>query len=244
MVAISPEPVEVVAAFTSEYGITYPVVCDVDSSVIRAFGILNTLIDPDEPLYGLPFPGSYLTNSEGRVTAKFFNRRYQEREAPEIVFHDGLHLPVDLSAHPVAMGEAGVSAVLASPRLTFQQKTAILVRLDLDAGMHVYGRPIPEGYVATTVRVRAPESVVVGEPIYPATKPFSVEGLNEAFHVFEGEVEIEVPLLSSEIEAEAVSLDVEVNYQACDERACYMPQTVRLTVEAPVGKLNRPPRRG
>ncbi|MEZ4481787.1 MAG: protein-disulfide reductase DsbD family protein [Dehalococcoidia bacterium] len=151
---------------------------------------------------------------------------------------------MDLSAHPGATGEAGVSAVLASPRLTFQQKTAVLVRLDLDAGMHVYGQPIPDRYVATTVTVSAPESVVVGEPIYPATKPFAVEGLNEAFHVFEGKVEIEVPLLSSEIEAETVSLDIQVHYQACDERACYMPQTVRLAVEAPVGKLNRPPRRG
>lgn len=244
VLAVSPEPVDVIAAFTSEHGVTFPVLSDADSGVIRAYGILNTLIDPDEPLYGLPFPGSYLTDGDGRVTAKFFNQRYQEREAPEIVIHDGLGLPVDLSAHPGVTGDAGVSAVLASPLLTFQQKTALLVRLELEPGLHAYGRPIPDGYIATTVTVTAPASVVVGEPTYPATRPFRVEGLNEAFHVFEGTVEIEVPLLSSEIEATSVPLELEVQYQACDEHACYMPRTVQMSIDAPVGRLNRPPRRG
>ncbi len=239
VIAVSPEPVEVISAFTSEHGITYPVLSDADSAVIRSFGILSTLIDPDEPLYGLPFPGSYLTDEAGRVTAKFFNRRYQEREAPEIVFHDGLALPVDTSGHPAAKDEAGISAILASPTLTFQQKTAILVRIDLRSGLHVYGQPIPAGYIPTTVTVQGPETVEVGEAVYPATKPFKVEGLSEQFFVFEGDVEIEVPLLSSEHQAESVQFEVEVRYQACDDKTCFLPQTARLTLNAPVRGVNR-----
>jgi len=241
--AVSPEPVDRIARFTDEHGITFPVLADADSAVIREFGILNTLIDPDERLYGLPFPGSYLTDKEGRVTAKFFNRRYQEREAPEIVLHDGLSLPVDTSDHPDATDGSVVSAVLATPTLTFQQHTTLLVRLNLDAGLHAYGQPIPEGYIPTTIAVKAPESVVVGDVVYPATKPFQVEGLNERFQVFEGDIEIEVPLLSSEREAESVSFEIEVRYQICDERTCYAPEPVALTVDAPTAMVNVPPRR-
>lgn len=211
--------------------------------MIRAFGILNTLIDPDEPRYGIPFPGSYLTDSAGRVTAKFFNRRYQEREAPEIVFYDGLALPVDLSGHPGASDGAVVSAVLASPALTFQQRTALFVRLGLPEGTHAYGQPIPAGYVPLSISVRAPEAVTVGEPRYPATRPFQVAGLDETFHVFEHAIEVEVPLLSSEREAASVPLEVEVSYQACDDRTCFLPAVVRLALEAPVGQLKSPPRR-
>ena len=243
VLAVSPEPADVISAFTSEHGITYPVLADADSSVIRSFGILSTLIEPDEPLYGLPFPGSYLTDASGHVTAKFFNRRYQEREAPEIVFHDGLALPVDTSGHPAAKDEAGISAVLASPTLTFQQKTAIMVRIDLPAGLHVYGQPIPSGYVPTTVSIRGPETVEIGEPIYPATKPFKVDGLDEQFFVFEGDVEIEVPILSSEHQSETVQFEIAVGYQACDDKTCFLPQTVNLTLEAPVKGVNRAARR-
>jgi len=242
--AVTPEPVEKIAAFTDEYGIKFPVLADADSTVIRQYGILNTLIEPDEQLYGLPFPGSYLTDHDGRITAKFFNRRYQEREAPEIVFHDGLALPVDISGHPDATDGSVVTAVLATPALTFQQHTALLVRLNLKPGLHVYGQPVPEGYIATTVTVKAPDSVIVGDPVYPATRPFQVQGLDERFHVFDGDVEIEVPLLSAERKEETVSFEIEVSYQACDDRTCYLPQTAELTIEAPTAMVNSPQRRG
>jgi peroxiredoxin Q/BCP len=54
------DPVEQLAAFSSEYGIRFPLLSDADSKVIREFGILNTLIRPDESIYGIPYPGSYL----------------------------------------------------------------------------------------------------------------------------------------------------------------------------------------
>ena len=43
---------------------TYDLLSDTDSAVIREFGILNTLVSPDDPeqaagrsFYGVPFPG-------------------------------------------------------------------------------------------------------------------------------------------------------------------------------------------
>ncbi|MGE3573261.1 MAG: protein-disulfide reductase DsbD domain-containing protein [Dehalococcoidia bacterium] len=152
-------------------------------------------------------------------------------------------LPVDTSSHPSAKDEAGVSAVLASPALTFQQKTAILARIALPPGLHAYGLPVPAGYIPTTVSVRGPENVEIGQAIYPPTTPFRVEGLDEEFHVFEGDIEIEVPILSSEYQAESVKFEVEIRYQACDDQTCFLPQTVNLTIEAPVKGVNRPPRR-
>ena len=58
---------------------TYDLLSDVDSAVIREFGILNTLISPDDPeqaagrgFYGVPFPGVYVTDESGVVSEKFF----------------------------------------------------------------------------------------------------------------------------------------------------------------------------
>ena len=38
---------------------------DVDSEVIRQYGVLNTIVQPDDvPFYGVPFPGFFLLNNQ------------------------------------------------------------------------------------------------------------------------------------------------------------------------------------
>ena len=70
----------------------------------------------------------------------------------------------------------------------------LYVEIDLAEGLHLYGSPVPEGYVATTVTVSPPDSVEIGPVRYPGTRPFAVAGLDETFHVFEGSVEIAIPV--------------------------------------------------
>ena len=65
--AISYDPVEAQAAFAKEYEITYPLLADPDHAAIEATGILNTLVRPDESVYGIPFPGSYVIGTDGTV---------------------------------------------------------------------------------------------------------------------------------------------------------------------------------
>ena len=201
---------------------------------------------PDEPVYGIPFPGSYLVGEDGRVTEKVFRREYQIRATGATVLRSGFGADVEQGGSLTAESAAGgatVSATLTARELKLMQQLDLYVRIDLDEGLHAYGQPVPEGYLATEVTVTGPEGLRVGEPQYPPTKPFRVEALNEEFQVFEGRVEIVVPLVSAVREGEHVSIDVEVRYQACDDRECFLPQTERLHLEAPLGALNRPQRR-
>ena len=62
----SPEQLQ---TFANEYDVTYNLLSDDDSAVIRQFGILNTLISPDDSeqaagrsFNGIPFPGVYVTD--------------------------------------------------------------------------------------------------------------------------------------------------------------------------------------
>lgn len=240
--AVSYDPVEALAAFAEEQGITYPLLSDVEHEVIERYGILNTLVRPDERVYGIPFPGSYVVDQDGRVAEKQFFRQYQVRPAAASVLKDAFGVDFEVHENPRAQAEGAgirIEAVLAEDGLVFMQRVPLYVTLDLDDGLHVYGRPVPEGYIPTEVAVTAPEGVRVWEPRYPSTRPFRVEGIDEEFQAFDGRVEIEVPLTSSVREGESVTLEVEVRYQACDERQCFLPQTVRLQVEAPLEGLNR-----
>ena len=59
--------------------ITYPLLSEWNSMVIRKFGILNTTIQPDEPGYGATFPGTYLVDEKGIIVAKYFEEDFRDR---------------------------------------------------------------------------------------------------------------------------------------------------------------------
>ena len=244
--AISNDPVEVLAAFAEENGITYPLLSDADSAVIKEFGILNTLIAPDEPRYGIAFPGVYVVDTNGLVQEKLFHREYPVRESVGSLLHDILGADFSIDQNPRADAEGPgvrITATLAEERLTFMQRTPLYVRLDLDPGLHVYGAPVPTGFTATEVSVAAvgnPDEVRIMDVKSPPTKPFTVAGIAEPFAVFDGLVEFEVPIANGNRDIESLSLDVTVSFQACDDRQCFLPQTKTLRVEVPLAGLNRP----
>lgn len=243
-VVVTPDTPEVIRTFTEQNAVTLPVLTDTDSAVIRTFGILNTLIDPDEQYYGIPFPGIYLTDSEGVVEQRHFNREYRVRESVASLLLD-LGRTVDVEGNPAARAEAAVTAALGAAELTPYQRTPLFVRIALDAGQHVYGEPVPEGFIATEVRVSGPEGLRIEAARYPLTHPYQIEGLTETFHVVDGEAEIVVPLLwgvPERPEGDVVPIEVEVRYQACTARECFAPVTEHVRLTLPLGVLNRAPR--
>jgi hypothetical protein len=244
--AVSYDPVEALAAFAGEFGITYPLLSDGGSEVIRHYGIFNTTVEPDHRAYGVPFPGSYVTDSSGRVVEKLFFETHRIRQAAPSVLKDAFGVDFDVTANPHAEVEAEgihVSATLAADSLIFMQRVPLYVRLDLDPGLHVYAPPMPEGFIPTQIELDLPEGVEAGELRYPESHPFHVEGIDADFQAMDGRVEIAIPLMSTVEEGELLPIDVTVRYQACTERECYLPQEQRLHLDVPVGRLLRPPRR-
>ena len=103
LAAISYDPVETLAAFSRQRGITFPLLSDVGSETIKRYGILNTVVDEalgpnkDDPavkeatqkyvsavgvnpiMKGIAFPGTFIVDRKGRVTSRFFEDFYVER---------------------------------------------------------------------------------------------------------------------------------------------------------------------
>ena len=246
--AVSYDSVEVLAKFAREFGITYPLLSDEQSEVIRRFGILNTLIRPDETeYYGLPYPGAYAVGEDGLVTEKSFFRYYRVRPSAQSVLKDMFDIEFDAGGDPhvEAAGDgARISAVLSSDGLVFMQQVPLYVRIELDAGLHVYRAPVPEGFVATEVTVTGPSDLVVEPAVFPDAHPFRVVGIPHEFQVMDGAIEIEVPVQWIQADnapdaATVVPLEITVRYQACDETQCFIPRTVVMHLDAPVGRLYR-----
>ncbi|MBA2260473.1 MAG: peroxiredoxin family protein, partial [Acidobacteria bacterium] len=79
VVAISYDPPETLKQFAQSRQITFPLISDPDSAIIRRFGLLNEQQDRQSRTYGVPHPGTFIVDRKGVVSARFFEDAYQER---------------------------------------------------------------------------------------------------------------------------------------------------------------------
>lgn len=66
-------------AFIDKWGITYPILHDVDTLSFRTLGILNRSYSPGDEAYGIPYPGTIVINPQGTVVGKLFLEAYSVR---------------------------------------------------------------------------------------------------------------------------------------------------------------------
>ncbi|MQC19266.1 MAG: hypothetical protein DWG83_01675 [Chloroflexi bacterium] len=221
--AISYDSVPTLAEFAGTRGITYPLLSDHNSEVIRRFGILNSLIEPHEEIHGIPFPGCYVVDANGRVTAKFFYQVYRDRPAPLAVLRDHLGADVDLSGAPrgeASEGGVHVSAVLADRTLVPFQHTPLYLRITDTSGAAIGGAAV-EGARIASVEVTG-EGVEVGA-LYPVVAP-------------DGAAETAVPIRFVSLETARATLDVTVLVEVPDAPEA---TTLRLSLDVPVTPLMR-----
>ena len=252
--AISYDDTGVLREFAEKQSIPYPLLSDVDSAVIRRFGVQNTLIGTDDAfLYGIPFPGAFVTDEDGRVIAKFFPNTYKKRDSPE-TFLDAALGRVELSDDtPRATGgepSVRITAAVHGGKGTLRQGVLrkIVVRFELDPGLHLYGEPVPQGMTPTRVRIEAPPGFVTEPPILPPTEPLEIASSGVELEVFSQSFDIQVPFyadarLASEVrplDMEFANVSVCVDYQACDDHNCLLARTERLELAIPLDVIDVP----
>lgn len=251
LVALSYDEPDALADFAASSGITYPLLSDPDSEIIQRLGILNTLIAPDDhPWFGIPFPGSYVLAADGRVTAKFFEANLAVRiGAPQLLRAAlGEHVDVEeVAAEPPASVEVEVR--FDGPSLTAVVLHELVVTLRVPAGQHLYGQPVPEGMVATTVEIDELEGLVTRPPRFPPTRPHTLAGTGEVLHVVDGDVELRVPIshtgrsaIASPDGPSEVVVAGTVRWQACDDDVCHLPASERFELTLLATRPPRPPR--
>jgi peroxiredoxin len=255
---VSYDPQAALKRFSDKYSIAYDLLSDAGSVVVRQFGILNTAIDPDDPragpYYGIPFPGTYVVDESGVVTEKFFNRHYASRASAGTILDKTLGrvlVPEEAPQADHAGERVKIAAFLSDRNLKLETVSTLHVRLELADGLHVYAEPLPDGFYATTVTVEPSPELRIGEPVYPPTGPQRFEALGVTLNVYEGVVNIAVPItVTAEWERvanlrrragfsvrETVDFQVVVKHQVCSATVCYRPETERLRVRAPLAEL-------
>jgi peroxiredoxin len=241
--AVSYDPVATLGVFAEKNGITYPLLSDEGSRVIRQLGLLNERVYEQHAAYGVkpqdrhmgtPYPGSFLLDENGIIVEKRFYQSYRERETGAGVLVDGFHGESSIHDSEVRGGSEGVSvrAWLDSGTYRYFQRLLLSVELQIEPGLHVYGSPIPDGYIPLSIEIAADDGIVAGAVDLPEPHEFRIEGLDEQFVAYEGRVLLTLPVTFAKRDAGDQLLSVTVRYQACSTTDCLMPASVSL--ELPV----------
>lgn len=240
--AISYDPVEILRAFAEKHGISFPLLSDHGSHVIRQLGLLNERVQEDHAHYGiasnprhvgLPYPGVFVLDERGVVTQKRFHESYRVRDT-------GIGL-VDQTLGRLEAADAGkaihedevvrVRAWLDSPTYAFFQRLHANVEVSVAPGFHVYGHPAPAGFRPLAVEVAPIDGVEIGTASWPAPHLFKMDGLDEQFWVHEGKARSALPLtFSGPPGAGDHVIHVTVSYQACSDSACLAPASISLSL--------------
>ncbi len=228
--AVSYDSVEVLAGFAQKYGISYPLLSDDGSRVIRELGILNH--EAAEPVFGIPHPGTFVLDADGAVRSKHFYPSYRERDTGVGVLEHLLGIDGGGHGEHREAAASGITARAWFDKGTYAwgQRVWLNVELEVAPGLHVYGRPIPGGYYPLEVTVAPIERVVVGAPVLPPPRPFRIAGLDEQFAVYDGRVRVAMPLTFMIVDGGTLNVAVTVSYQACSATDCLPPMSVQFVL--------------
>ena len=132
--------------------------------------------------------------------------------------------------------------------MKFETQSTIYVRFELKDGLHMYGRPLPDGFIASEVTIPETPGLRVGAAHYPPTHSREFPELGVTLSVYEGVVDVAVPVTpNAELfnwtnpeKPDQLEVPVSVLFQVCSETICYVPRTEELSLGVPIEPLLTP----
>jgi hypothetical protein len=236
LASISYDPVAVLADFATRRGITFPLLSDAGSATIKRYGILNTTVpETNREQYGIPFPGTFILNRDGLVTSRVFEPAYQERQTISSMLA-GLGRRVDVPVTKTAAPHLEISSYLSDQVAAPGTHFSIVLDIKPERHVHVYA-PTVTGYKPIALVIQPQTALVVRDTHVPQPEDYFFKPLNEHVPVFQKPFRIvqDVEIDPSRERAAALkdvktmTIGATLNYQACDDKVCFDPQSVPLS---------------
>ena len=232
----------ILKSFADRKGISYPMLSDPQSEIIRAFGILN----PDGKGFaaGIPYPGMYYISSDGIIQKRFFEAQYSDRFTPNNAYAE-LFGGATPAAKPIRSEQL--------PHLTLQlaqsdtvvgpgSRLELLVKVNPAPKVHVYA-PGAEahGYKVVSLALDSSPNFRALPAPYPPGIIMEFRALKESVPVYSKPVVIGQDIVMTATrefihsigQGKQIEISGTFNYQACDDHQCFNPvsEPVKWTVQ-------------
>ena len=234
--AVSYDSREVLADFARRKKISYPLLSDPDSTIIRAFGILNTSIPEGDSGYGIPHPGVYRVEEKGLVQAKFFEEAYNNRYALGTVFTRLFGSPLRTHETVVENDHLLLKSFSTADSASIGNRLSLILDISLKDKMHVYA-PGAQGYRPIELKITGSPAFTLVPAEYPRAQTLYLRAIQESAPVFQGQFRLSQDIVlipntknleESVNTANELLVEGSLSYQACDDKICYLPKAIPL----------------
>ena len=259
LAVISYDPPEILAAFSTQRGISFPMLSDVGSETIKRYGILNTVAmeltgpnakDPaladdiktyvsvvgaNPRMAGIAFPGTFILDRSGRVKSRFFEDFYITRNTvSSILTRTGTGNRV--VGTKISTEHLDVTAYPSDAAIAPGNRITITLDIVPHRGIHVYA-PGASSYRVIALKLESQSLIRVLPTKYPSSQIYFFKPPNERVPVYEKPFTL---LQDAELDGtpqaqealrgmESLTLNATLEYQACDEKICFNPESVPLS---------------
>jgi len=233
--AISYDSVAVLKNFADRQHITYPLLSDSGSKTIRTFGILNESVKPDTAFYGIPYPGTFIVNVRGKVMSKYFEDDFRERVSASDILIRESGKQADAARGVSETKHLRVASSASTQVARPGHRIVLSLDVNLNPRMHVYA-PGVQGYIPIEWKLEEGPTAKPHAFAYPASQMMHLKVIGETVPVYRDRIRInreitfgpEDALKPLVTPAGELILKGSFRYQACDDRECYIPQTIPL----------------
>ena len=196
-------------------------------------------------MYGYPFPGTFIVDRQGVVTSRFFAEAYQERDTVSSIL---VRLGQHVGTRATKIAGAHVTVTSYSTDEVAAQGTHFSLVLDVAPGprVHVYA-PGARDYRPAAMSVEPQPGLVLKAPQYPKSEDYFFKPLKDHVPVYQHpfrivqDVTLDPSREGSSALKDVTSLTItgRFDYQACDDKVCFTPQSVPLSWTIGVKPLDR-----
>jgi hypothetical protein len=195
--------------------------------------------------YGIPFPGTFYVDPSGAVTSRVFESAYQERDTiASVMVRQGRGFAT--AGTKVSASHLELTTWLTDQIVAPGTHFSLVVDAIPAKRVHVYARGVA-GYKPIALRLESQPGVIVRGTQWPSDEDFYFRPLNEHVPVYQKPFRV-VQDVAIDASAEglralsgrdSVTIRGTFDYQACDDKVCFVPQAVPLSWTVRLKALDR-----
>ncbi len=235
----------IMADFSRRRGITFPLLSDPGSQTINAYGILNTTVAAGTSNYGIPFPGTFLIDRTGKVTSRFFEEAYQERNTVSTIMIALGNARTPATAKRIETDHLDITSYVSDEVVAPGSLFSVVLDVKPNVGIHVYA-PGAKDYRIINFRIETNPILSTRVLQYPASDIYHFKPLDEHVPVFQKPFRlVQSMAVSASPEARAALKGVDtvtiagtLEYQACDDRLCFTPRSIPVSYTVKLRRLD------
>jgi peroxiredoxin len=235
----------ILADFIGRRGITFPLLSDPGSQTIKAYGILNTTVAADTSNYGISFPGTFLIDRTGKVTSRFFEEAYQERNTVSTIMIALGTAKMPAAAKRIETDHLEITTYVSDDVVAPGSVFSVVFDVKPHTNIHVYA-PGAKDYKVVNFQIDANPILVTRALQYPASEIYHFKPLDERVPVFQKPFRlVQSMAIGTSPDARAalkgvdmVTISGSLEYQACDDRLCFTPRSIPVSYTVKVQPLD------